>query len=148
MEPAFWWVSCHGGAGTTTLATAVGSSGAESGGYWPAPPRPALARVVLVARTHYYGLTRAQLVGRQWASAQAPEGVEVLGLVQVADAPGRLPRELRDLALLVAGGFPRVWQIPWIEDLRRGAPLPPGHPAVRQLGLDLHHIVSGGARHA
>ncbi|MEU8030687.1 DUF6668 family protein [Streptomyces sp. NPDC049099] len=148
VEPAFWWVSCHGGAGSSTLATAIGLSGAEAGGYWPAPPRPALARVVLVARTHHYGLTRAQLAGRQWASAQVPEGVEVLGLVQVADAPGKLPRELRELAHLVGGGFPRLWRIPWIEDLRRGATLPPDHPALRQLGLDLYHITSGGTRHA
>lgn len=100
---------------------------------------------MLVARTHYYGLTRAQLAARQWASAQVPEGVEVLGLVQVADAPGKLPRPLREFAALVAGGFPRVWEIPWIEDLRLGAPPSPDHPAFHRLGLDLHHIVSGGS---
>ncbi|MFI9311123.1 DUF6668 family protein [Streptomyces triculaminicus] len=148
VEPSFWWVSCHGGAGTSTLAAAIGPGGTEAGGYWPAPPRPVLARVVLVARTHYHGLLRAQTAGRQWASAQVPEGVEVLGLVQVADAPGRLPRPLREFAALVGGGFPRVWEIPWIEDLRLGAPLPPDHPAFRRLGLDLHHIVSGGSHHA
>ncbi|MEV4440922.1 DUF6668 family protein [Streptomyces sp. NPDC049577] len=148
VAPAFWWVSCHGGSGVTTLAHAIGAGGAEAGTYWPAPQPPALARVVLVARTHHYGLTRAQLAGRQWASAQVPEGVEVLGLVQVADAPGKPPRPLRELARLVAGGFPRLWEIPWIEDLRLGAPPPTDHPAFRQLGLDLFHIASGGNRHA
>jgi hypothetical protein len=148
VRPAYWWVGCHGGAGVTTLATAIGQSAADARGHWPAPQRPDLARTVLVARTHFHGLSTAQLVGRQWASGSVPEGTEVLGLVLVADAPGKLPRPLRDLAQLVSGGFPRVWEIPWIEELRRGGEPTPDHPAFRRVGLDLYHIVFGGTHHA
>jgi hypothetical protein len=149
VRPAYWWVGCHGGAGVTTLTTAIaGQSAADARGHWPAPQRPDLARVVLVARTHFHGLSMAQLVGRQWASGIVPEGTEVLGLVLVADAPGKLPRPLRELAQLVSGGFPRVWEIPWIEELRRGEAPAPDHPAFRRIGLDLYHIVFGGTRHA
>jgi hypothetical protein len=53
----------------------------------------------------------------------------VLGLVLIADAPGRLPRVLDDFADIVGGGVPRVWDIPWIEEWRRGeAPTPDNTP--------------------
>lgn len=114
-----WWVGAHGGAGESTLAAAV--EGSAGGGHaWPATAGGS-PRVVLVARTHASGLRAAQLAATQWASGSVPE-VELLGLVLVADAPGRLPRELRDLTRLVAGGVPHVWNVPWLEQVRRGEP--------------------------
>jgi hypothetical protein len=74
---------------------------------------------VLVARTHAHGLRSAQRAAAEWASG-AVQGVVVLGLVLVADAPGRLPRVLDDFADIVGGGVPRVWDVPWIEEWRRG----------------------------
>jgi hypothetical protein len=149
VRPVYWWVGCHGGAGVTTLSGAiVGQSAADARGHWPAPRRPDLARVVLVARTHFHGLSMAQLAGRQWASGSTPDGTEVLGLVLVADAPGKLPRPLRELAQLISGGFPRVWEVPWIEELRRGDAPAQDHPAFRRIGSDLHHLVLGGTPHA
>lgn len=111
---AWWWVGCHGGAGTTTLHQEV-DGGTDSGiRGWPNRPDNAQARVVLVARTHARGLTAAQTVARQWAAGYAGN-VELLGLVAVADAPGRLPKALRDSLRFIAGGVPRLWRVPWVE---------------------------------
>lgn len=113
-----WWLGVHGGAGENTLTQLLpGSRAAEHA--WPIsslPDRP----VVLVARTNANGLCRAQAAATQWAAGATPE-IRLLGLVLIADAPGRLPPPLKTLATLVAGGVPRVWHLPWIEPLRLGA---------------------------
>jgi hypothetical protein len=45
--------------------------------------------------------------------------------VLIADAPGRLPKELRALAELVASAAPgRSWQLPWQPDWRLAPPSP------------------------
>lgn len=72
---------------------------------------------MLVTRSHWSGLRLAQTAATEWASDQAP-GIELLGLVVMPDAPGRLPKPLRDLARVVGGGVPRVWHLPWVEDWR------------------------------
>jgi hypothetical protein len=77
------------------------------------------APVVLVARSHAYGLQAAQAAATQWAAGLVPN-VEVLGLVVVADAPGKWPRPLRELLQVVAGGVPRTWSLPWMEAWRLG----------------------------
>ena len=143
--PASWWLGCHGGAGTSTLAAAL-PSGADAGRYWPVLDPPAVTRVVLVARTHAYGLRAAQMAARQWASGMLPGHVQLLGMVVIADAPGRLPKPLRELLRLISGGVPRTWELPWVEALRLGDP--PGQiqlPApFEELAHSLHQIVSGG----
>src|SRR5918999_1627930 len=113
-----WWVGVHGGAGETTMAQLLPGTRA-AGHRWPIPPPPVPTPVVLVARTHGSGLRRAQRAATEWASGVV-RGVSVLGLVLIADAPGRLPRVLDDFADVVGGGVPRVWEIPWIEEWRRG----------------------------
>ncbi|MFT2753383.1 DUF6668 family protein [Clavibacter sp. Sh2088] len=122
---ALWWVGAHGGAGETTLARlAAGSRAADHA--WPAPAAgSAASRVVVVARTDHSGLLAAQRVAREWASGQVAGLVELVGLVLVADAPGRRPKELRQLEQLVAGGYPRAWTLPWIDAWRLG----PADPA-------------------
>ena len=110
-----WVVGAHGGAGESTLAALVdGWLAAEHA--WPDAPQP--APCVLTARTSAGGLLAAQAALRQWAAGDTP--VHLTGLVLLADAPGSLPRPLRDLAGLVAGGAPRCWSIPWIEQWRLG----------------------------
>ena len=81
---------------------------------------------------------RARAVLTQWASRTVPH-IELLGLVLMADAPGRLPRPLRDLSKLVAGGAPRTWSLPWVEAWRLGqAPALDDLPRqVRRLVKDL-----------
>ncbi len=140
--PAWWWLGCHGGAGVTTLARGV-AGGADSARRWPAPEDPTgRVRVLLVARTHASGLRAAQEAARQWAAGAAPAGVDLLGLVLVADAPGRLPRPLRELRRLVAGGLPHVWDVPYVEALRVGEP-DPSPSTFARLARDLHQLIGG-----
>nr|WP_285494590.1 DUF6668 family protein [Actinomadura sp. NBRC 104425] len=119
--------------------------GMASGQYWPVPDPPAYANVVLVARGHAGGLRAAQAAARQWAGGGLPT-VRVVGLVVVADAPGRRPKPLRELLHLISGAFPQVWELPWVEALRLGEPpdqiqLP---SAFSELAADLQRIVTGG----
>jgi hypothetical protein len=92
---------------------------------------------VLVARTHAHGLTAARSAVREWAAGDAP--VLLLGLALIADAPGRLPHELRQLADLVAGGVAAVWWLPWIEAWRVGEP-PASHNAPKVVGRLLQDL--------
>jgi hypothetical protein len=118
-----WWVGVHGGAGETTMATLVPGSVA-AGHAWPCPEDPlaSVVSVFLIARTHASGLIAARDSLAEWAAGVVP-GVHLLGLVLVADAPGTLPRPLRELADVVAGGAPRTWRIPWVEQWRLGEPI-------------------------
>ena len=63
------------------------------------------------------GRYAAQLAATEWASGSIPE-VHVAGLVVLADAPGRLPKEIREFARVVGGGVPHLWHFPWIEAWR------------------------------
>lgn len=117
-----WWVGVHGGAGETTLAQMLEGSW-ETGHAWPQilDADPELPRVALVARTNARGLRAAQLAAIEWASGTV--SVQLHGLVLIADAPGRLPKPLRDFAQIVAGGVPHVWRVPWVEAWRLGEPV-------------------------
>lgn len=140
-----WWLSTHGGAGESSLASLVPDwSAAEHA--WPRHPDQTPARVVLVARSHMRGLRAAQTAATQWAAGLVPHA-EVLGLVVVADAPGRLPRPLRDFAHVVAGGVPRTWTVPWIDAWRLGEPpaLADAPREVRRLVDDLRALLNPGA---
>ena len=142
-----WWVAPHGGAGETTLAQLLPDSAAADH-RWPIRPegedRP---YVVLVARTHQSGLTTAQNAIREWASGSIP--IELAGLVLVADAPGRLPKPLRALADLVAGGVSEVWRVPWIDAWRLGdITLDRAPGAVRKLINHFDHSRPPAPRHS
>lgn len=118
---SLWWLGVHGGAGETTLAQLLEGSW-ETGHAWPQTGQGAeLPRVILVARTNARGLRAAQLAAIEWASGSV--AVQLHGLVLIADAPGRLPKALRDFAHVVAGGVPRVWRVPWVEAWRLGEPV-------------------------
>ncbi len=123
-EARAWWLGVHGGAGESTLARLTPGWPA-AGHAWPVitTPTDSATRVVLVARSNAAGLRAAQRAAAQWASFSAPEPVQVLGLVVVADAPGRLPRALRELAELVGGGVAHTWFVPWVEAWRLGEPV-------------------------
>ena len=146
-----WWVGAHGGAGETTLAQLLTGSRA-SGHAWPvAAPDTRAARppVLLVARTHASGLRAAQAAAIEWAAGLV--SVRLLGLVLIADAPGRPPRALRDLAQLVAGGVPAVWRLPWHEPWRLGEPItassaPPAARVLLEAVAELAAPVAATAR--
>ncbi|MBF4592079.1 DUF6668 family protein [Curtobacterium sp. VKM Ac-1395] len=116
-----WWVGAHGGAGESTLASLV--LGSQPAGHaWPiAGERGTVNRVIVLARTNFSGLMAAQRVAREWAAGTTGDVVDLAGLVLVADAPGRRPKELRQLEQHVAGGYPRAWTLPWVEAWRMGA---------------------------
>jgi hypothetical protein len=143
-----WWVGVHGGAGESSLAQLVpGWRGTEHA--WPSVPSDrgrGRGRTVLVARSNVRGLRAAQAAATQWAAGLVP-WVDVVGLVVVADAPGRLPRPLRDLHQLVAGGVPRTWTVPWIESWRLGdsVSLDAAPREVRRLVDDLRALLGPGA---
>lgn len=108
-----WVIGAHGGAGETTVAELLGGTATQR--RWPRvePPAP----VLLVARTHARGLHAAQLAMRAWAAGQTPSA-ELIGLLLVDDAPGRLPKPLAHLASTLAGGVPRCWRLGWVPELR------------------------------
>lgn len=110
-----WVVGAHGGAGESTLAALMPGATAMDH-HWPQLSGSAVP-VVVVARSSLRGLVAAQIAAQQWASRLVP-GVDLLGLVVMADAPGRLPRLLRDHLQVVAGGYARTWTVPWIDAWR------------------------------
>ena len=133
-----WFVlGVHGGAGESTLeALLPGARAADHA--WPVSPDPRRpARVLLVARTSHSGLLAAQNALRDWASGAVT--VELLGLVLIADAPGRLPKHLRRLAGLVASATPRIWELAWQAQWRVGpATLQRASRELQQLVHDLN----------
>ena len=144
-QAELWWVGTHGGAGESSLAALV-PEWASAGHGWPRTPGVASARVVLTARSNLRGLRAAQVAATQWASGLVPH-VQVLGLVVIADAPGRLPRPLREYAQLVSGGVPRTWTLPWIETWRLGETpeLATSPREVRRLVDELTALLRPGA---
>ena len=144
-QAGLWIVGAHGGAGESTIAALV-DAWKPAGQAWPTLESAEPVTAVVVARTNVRGLTAAKAAAKQWASGLVPE-VELLGLVLVADAPGRLPRPLRDLSRVVGGGYPRAWQLPWVESWRLGDPvsLDAAPREVRRLVDDLNILLPNGA---
>lgn len=143
----WWWLGVHGGAGVTTLATFV-SGGAHAHRRWPDPGFGGPRIVVLVCRTHLTGLERARDAARQWASSDVPAGLLLGGAVAVADAPGRLTRPQSEALRLLSGAVPRLWTVPWVEELRAADDLArlPAPPALARLGADLDRLRGRAAR--
>lgn len=143
-----WCLGAHGGSGESTLAELHGQWRA-AGHAWPQDSDGNQLKVVLVARTSGRGLLAAQKTVTQWASGLTP-AIDLLGLVLVADTPGRLPRPLRELSRLLAGGVPRVWNLPWVEEWRLGGPVDETttpHP-VKRLVEQIEHLRTSGAANA
>jgi len=99
--------------GESTLARLL-TGATVTGHRWPASTT---TPVLLVARSSMTGLTAARRAATQWASGAAGN-LPLLGLVVIADAPGRLPRPLAHFTDVVGGGVPRLWRWPWIDQLR------------------------------
>lgn len=115
-----WVMGVHGGSGERQLAAALGVH--PSGHQWPTG-NAGPARALLVARTDMRGVFAMQQALRQWASGMVP-GVTLMGVVWSADAPGKLPKALRDQTRIVGGGAPRMWVLPWVECWRLEAAEP------------------------
>jgi hypothetical protein len=132
MTAHLWWYPAHGGCGVATLREATGI-GTEAS-HWPRA-----GVIVVVARTSARGLLAAQRVAVEHGG-----GGQLEALVMVADAPGRLPRQLEDLGRLVSGGYRNVYRVPWVHEWRLGStPRPATAPAVvRQLAQELAFAVT------
>lgn len=114
-----WVVGAHGGAGATVLAGLLDAG--DAGAAWPVPgPGVGRVRAVVAARTSAHGIERARSAAIQWASGDLP-GVDLVGVVWVADAPGRLPRPLRGPLSLAGGAFPLSASVPWVGAWRIAA---------------------------
>lgn len=141
-----WLLGAHGGAGESSLAELV-LQWRPAGHAWPrVPGHPLRSRVLLTARSNVRGLRAAQSAATQWAAGLAPF-VDLVGLVIVADAPGKAPRPIRELTQLISGGVPRTWHVPWIESWRLGDPvvLESAPRPVRRLVDDLQTVLAPGA---
>ena len=118
---ALWVVGAHGGAGTSTWAGLLDAG--DAGMSWPVPAVPGeQVRVLVTARTHAAGLEAARAVAVEWLEGTVP-GVELLGLVLGAYAPGRRhPKPLARLVRDVSGAFPVVLRVPWQAAWRLSQP--------------------------
>lgn len=118
------WMNAHGGAGTSTLAQIFG--GHDSGLSWPDPAAGEPGNVMLVARTHASGLQAVSRVLNAVRQNEVPADVTLCAVVLVADAPGRLPKEL-NRRIKVIGSAVAVHRVPWVPSWRTGdlsGPLP------------------------
>ena len=139
--PSLWVLGVHGGAGESVIA-GLAAEWEAADHAWPRPVDGAAAPVLLVARTNMRGLLAARAAATQWAAGIVPQA-DVVGLVLIADAPGRLPRALRDLAQVVSGGVPRNWTVPWNETWRLGESptLSTAPRAARRMVDEVHDII-------
>ncbi|MCX5195007.1 MbcA/ParS/Xre antitoxin family protein [Streptomyces sp. NBC_00249] len=118
QEPSsFSWMSAHGGAGATTLATVFG--GYDAGSRWPDPATGGPGRILLVARTHASGLQAVSHVLDMIRRDEQPPGTVLQAVVLVADAPGRLPPELAK-RIKVIGSVVEIHRVPWVPAWRMG----------------------------
>lgn len=145
--PGLWLVGAHGGAGVSTLAALSGAY--DAGTAWPATT--GTASCLLVCRTNLAGVAAAQAALGQWAQGGAPQMVELLGLVLVADSPKKPPRAVSELVQVLAGPLPRLVQVAWSEPWRaERTPTHTSAPApVRRTIRELADLArSLGAAHA
>jgi hypothetical protein len=113
--PPVWWVGCHGGAGTSTLAR-ITDLGVNAGRAWPVPePGWPATNVLLVCRATATGTWAATGAVEQWRRGGTPPGTQLVGLVAVAASARRPPRVVAERLQLVGGWVPKVWRLGWVE---------------------------------
>ena len=93
------------------------------------------ATITLLSACDFVGEeSLASIMGLHLATAY-----DLAGLVLVADAPGKLPKPLAELAQLISGGYPRTWRVPYVEAWRLGEPPSAANTpkVVARIGQDL-----------
>lgn len=111
-------VATHGGSGAHCLSQVLAGAFRIQQA-WPSGDQSA----VLVCRSSARGLLAAQQFARAFRDREAGD-TTLLGLLVVADVPGRVPPALRRLERLVSGAVPAVWQVPWVAQWRLEPPGP------------------------
>lgn len=94
----------------------------DVGARWPEPARGEPFRIVLVGRTSANGLRSVSRALGALKDGKAPQGLELLAVVLVADAPGRLPIGLLR-RIRVLRSVARVHRVPWIPAWRTDSPM-------------------------
>jgi len=116
-EDGLGWIGAHGGAGVSTLARLLG--GTDIGCRWPDARLAEPARVVVVGRTNMDGMRAVSRALHALHEGRHPAGMRLVGVVLVADAPGRLPVALTSRVRLLRSVAP-VFRLPWIPAFRLG----------------------------
>ncbi|MEV6693479.1 hypothetical protein AB0M35_18605 [Micromonospora sp. NPDC051196] len=116
-EHGIGWIGAHGGAGATTLARLLG--GTDIGCRWPDPALAEPARVMVVGRTNLEGLRAVSRALHALREGRHPAGMQLVGVVLIADAPVRLPAPLLGRIRLLRSIAP-VHRVPWMACLRVG----------------------------
>ncbi|MFC0097786.1 hypothetical protein ACFFKH_09615 [Micromonospora marina] len=111
------WIGAHGGAGASTLTRLLG--GVDIGCRWPDPAIGEPARVALVGRTNMDGLRAVSRALNAMREGRHPAGMRLVGVVLIADAPGRLPGPLLGRIRMLRSVAP-VHRVPWVPSYRVG----------------------------
>ncbi|MFY0407942.1 DUF6668 family protein [Solicola sp. PLA-1-18] len=138
----FTWVGAHGGAGATSLAAGSGR-GTDLTGVWPDPALGWPTAVVLVCRTNAAGLTAAGRMLQEWASRAVPD-LDVVALVAVADAPGKLPRTLARRLAEIQTAVPHLLTAPWVPTWREHPYV--ADPAAATIAAQVERLVAAAIR--
>ncbi len=153
-EAGFFLLAAHGGAGTGLLQrlsllpagepprpVPAGGSGVgwDAGSLWPDPALQSTGAVVVVTRTTVPGLTRARDLAAQYLAGAAPPGTTLLGVVVVADQPGKTPSPVAKSVALLDGVYARTWEVPYVRQYRLIQPddTPPVHPVIADVLADI-----------
>ena len=112
----------------------------DAGQLWPDPALEGAGAVVVVTRTTVTGLVKARDLAAQYLAGAAPVGTDLLGVVVVADQPGKAPAPVAKSIALLDGVFARTWRVPYVPEYRLIGPdeLPPLHPLIADVLADVH----------
>ena len=171
-RPAWLFVPAHGGSGAALLArlswqpykaaVEAGAAGRPAAGVdltfgvnagraWPNPALEPTNSVVVVCQTTMRGLAWARDLAAQYLSGCVPAGLRLLGVVTIADQPGRLPPPLAAARGLLAGAYPHCWAVPYVPAYRLltglpDEPCPPIHPALDDVLTAIRRTVTSEGR--
>ncbi|MFY0409914.1 DUF6668 family protein, partial [Solicola sp. PLA-1-18] len=107
---------------------------------WPDPALGWPTAVALVCRTNTAGLNAAGRMLQEWASRSVPD-LDVVALVAVADAPGRLPHLLRRRLAETQAAVPHLITVPWLSQWREHPYV--ADPTASAVAGRLTNLVSG-----
>ena len=159
VRPTWFFVAAHGGSGASLLAkfswqpyeaaikaaretgerpTTLPGFGLTAGRAWPNPAQEPTGISIVVCQTTMRGLAWARDLAAQYLSGRTPPRTHLLGVVTVADQPGRLPQPISAAKNLLAGAYPHTWHVPYVPEYRllTGLPkeeCPPIHPGVEDV---------------
>lgn len=111
--PVVWFVGAHGGSGASTLARVFAPMG-DADKRWPTHDEHPMC--VVVCRSTRSGLDAAQSAVLQAKSGNAGN-CSVLGVVIVADAPGKTPKALKQRETVLEDLTP-IWRVPYLAGIR------------------------------